>query len=85
VKMGIMFNRALDVLVLKWGRGAEAVSGSELPWRTRFPLLPPTHFSENYCVPSSRKRVCVLHTKYMQKYGRGNNFDEIVQISFWYS
>lgn len=81
MKMGIMFNRALDVLLLKWGRAAGGFSGSELPWRTRFPLPPPMHFSENYCVPSSRKRVCVLHTKCMQKCGRAREVaDEIVQI-----
>lgn len=83
VKIGIMFNRALHVLVLKWGRGTRPVSGSELPWRTQYPLPPPTHFSENYFVPSSRKRVCVIHTKYMQKYDRGNSFvDETSRISF---
>ncbi|XP_021939745.1 dual specificity protein kinase CLK2 isoform X4 [Zootermopsis nevadensis] len=41
----------------EWGRGTRPVSGSELPWRTQYPLPPPTHFSENYCVPSSRKRM----------------------------
>jgi hypothetical protein len=76
VKMGIMFNRAFDVLVLKWGRGAGGSSGTEQPWRPQLPLPPPTHFSEAYCIPSSRKRVSLLYFKYSQECERGNKFTE---------
>lgn len=59
-KTWIMFNCALDVIILKWGREASGSGSDLLPWRLRYPLPPSMHCPETYNVPSPRKRVSVL-------------------------
>jgi len=55
-----MFNCALNVIILKWGREASGSGSDLLSWWPRYPLPPSMHCPETYNVPSPRKRVSVL-------------------------
>jgi len=73
--MEVMYNRAPGFFVLKWGRKASGSGSWVLPWRPKYTLPNPTHFSETYCVPSSRKQV-----RYFIPSSRKNHTEETILL-----